>query len=61
MRRLTMVALALSLAAGCSVVSIDLTPRIRPLEEQTVDGRGDAKILLMDFSGFLSDDLDSGG
>jgi protease-4 len=42
--------------AGCSVVSLDLTPRIRPLEEQTVEGRGEAKILLMDFSGLISDD-----
>jgi protease-4 len=56
-----MAAVALVLMAGCSVVSIDLTPRIRPLEEQTVDGRGDAKILMMDLSGFLSDDLGSGG
>jgi protease-4 len=61
MHRFTAVALLLCLLAGCSVVSIDLTPRIRPLEEQTVDGRGDTKILLMDLSGFLSDDLGSGG
>ncbi len=48
------------LLAGCSVISVDLTPRIRPLEEETVEGRGDAKILLMDVSGFLSDDTPSG-
>jgi hypothetical protein len=30
--------------AGCSVVSIDLTPRVRPLEETTVEGHGGAKI-----------------
>jgi protease-4 len=46
--------------AGCSVISIDLSPRIRPLEEETVEGRGDAKILLMDVSGFLSDEAPSG-
>ena len=51
------VALAL---AGCSVISVDLSPRIRPLEEQTVEGRGAAKILLMDVSGFLSDEAPSG-
>jgi protease-4 len=50
---------ALSLA-GCSVISVDLSPRIRPLEEQTVEGRGAAKILLMDVSGFLSDEAPSG-
>ena len=44
------------LLAGCSVISVDLNPRIRPLEEQTVEGKGDAKILLMDISGMLSDD-----
>ena len=48
------------LLAGCSVISVDLTPRIRPLEEETVEGRGDAKILLLDISGFLSDEAPSG-
>ena len=47
------------LTAGCSVISLDLSPRIRPLEEETVEGSGDAKILLMDFSGFLSDESTS--
>jgi protease-4 len=50
----------LLLAAGCSVVSIDLSPRVRPLEEETVEGSGDDKILLMDVSGFLSDESTSG-
>src|SRR5262245_47578775 len=58
MRRLPLVLIALVLV-GCSVVSIDLTPRIRPLEEETVEGKGDAKILLMDISGFISDDAGS--
>jgi protease IV len=45
------------LLVGCSsIISIDLTPRIRPLEEETVEGKGDAKILLMDISGFISDE-----
>jgi protease-4 len=56
----TVAFLAGLLLAGCSVISIDLSPRIRPLEEETVEGRGDAKILLMDVSGFLSDDTPSG-
>ncbi|HXH81541.1 MAG TPA: signal peptide peptidase SppA [Candidatus Tectomicrobia bacterium] len=56
--RLTLVALAL---AGCSVITLDLTPRIRPLEEETVEGAGDAKILLMEVAGFLSDDTPSDG
>jgi protease-4 len=55
MRKLPALLLACSLA-GCSVISIDLSPRIRPLEEETVEGHGDAKILIMDISGFLSDE-----
>jgi protease IV len=55
MRRRTVVLAALGLA-GCSVISVDLSPRVRPLEEEKVEGRGDAKILLMDISGFLSDE-----
>jgi len=42
--------------AGCSVISLDLSPRIQPLKEETVEGRGAAKILLMDVSGMLSDE-----
>src|ERR671919_912325 len=59
MRRLGALVAGLWLA-GCSVISVDLSPRIRPLEEQTVEGRGAAKILLMDVSGFLSDEAPSG-
>src|SRR5262249_29788457 len=39
-----------------SVLSIDLQPRIRPLEEGTVEGEGTAKVLLLDLSGVLSDE-----
>jgi protease-4 len=52
----TLVALLAVALAGCSVISLDLTPRIRPLEEETVEGRGAAKVLLMDLSGLLSDE-----
>ena len=55
MHRLSLALLTL-LIAGCSVVSVDLTPQVRPLREETVEGRGDAKILLMDVSGFLTDE-----
>src|SRR5262245_60163980 len=44
------------LLGGCSVISVDLSPRIRPLMEETVEGRGPTKILLMDISGMLSDE-----
>ncbi|HEU5321055.1 MAG TPA: signal peptide peptidase SppA, partial [Methylomirabilota bacterium] len=56
-----LVLLLVAALAGCSVISIDFTPRIRPLEEEAVEGRGDAKILLVDVSGFLSDEPVSGG
>ncbi len=50
-------ALALGLAlSGCSLITLDFTPRIQPLVEQTVEGTGRAKILLLDVSGFLSDE-----
>src|SRR5436309_10379629 len=48
--------LALALLAGCSLISLDLTPRIRPLEEHTVEGSKGPKILLTDVSGFLSEE-----
>ena len=41
------------LLAGCTGISLDLTPRIRPLEEKTVEGRGEDKILLMEVAGFI--------
>jgi protease-4 len=56
MRRIPLAAFIALLLVGCSFISIDLTPRIRPLEEETVEGKGDAKILLMEISGFISDD-----
>lgn len=51
--RLLVVALFLS---GCSVISIDFTPRIQPVREQTVEGSGAAKVLLMDLSGVISEE-----
>jgi len=45
------------LVAGCSVISLDLSPKIRPLTEETVEGgKTGPKILLMDVSGMLSDE-----
>jgi protease IV len=61
MLRMAALLLALATITGCSVLSVDLTPRVRPLEEETVEGKGEAKILLMDVSGFISDDAPSGG
>ncbi len=44
---------------GCTLVDIELQPRIRPLREETVEGEGKAKILLMDVSGVLADETGS--
>jgi protease-4 len=54
---LTAVAISVLLLQGCSsLLTIELVPRIRPLHEETVEGKGRAKILLMDVSGVLSDE-----
>ena len=45
--------------AGCSLVSIEFTPRIRPLDEETVEGSGTPKILLLDLTGVLSEETPS--
>ena len=37
-------------------MSIDLTPRVRPLEESTVDGSGADKVLLIDLAGVLAEE-----
>jgi protease-4 len=56
MRSRALVLTALLLATGCSLVNIELTPRIKPLEERTVEGSGRTKILLTDISGFISEE-----
>jgi protease-4 len=58
MSRLAALALAgLVALSGCSLVTLDFQPRIRPLQEQTVEGKGTSKILLLDLSGVLSEDV----
>jgi len=61
MRRLAALAVVVALVAlsGCSLVTLDFQPRIRPLEEKTVEGKGSSKILLLDLSGVLSEDMPS--
>ena len=56
MRTLPALISAALLLQGCTLVNIDLQPRIHPLKEETVEGKGKAKILLMDVSGVLSDE-----
>src|SRR5262249_18844012 len=54
--RLPGLILALLSVSACSVVSIDLTPRVRPLEESTVEGTGTGKVLLIDLGGVLAEE-----
>jgi len=56
MRRLVALIVAALIVQGCALIDIDLQPRVRPLREETVEGEGRAKILLMDVSGVLSDE-----
>ena len=62
-RRRAVFALAATLLlGGCSsLISIDFTPRIKPLEEETVEGSRltSSKILLLDLSGLLQEDTPS--
>jgi protease-4 len=59
MRTLSVLISAALLLQGCTLVDIDLQPRIHPLKEETVEGTGTSKILLMDVSGVLSDESGS--
>ena len=54
-----LLALAVPLLTGCSLVTLDFQPKIRPLEEETVEGKGSSKILLLYLSGTLAEDLPS--
>lgn len=51
--------LVLPVLAGCTLLTVDFQPKIRPLEEETVDGKGTNKILLLDLSGVLTEELPS--
>ncbi|MCI0547956.1 MAG: signal peptide peptidase SppA [Candidatus Rokubacteria bacterium] len=55
--RRSLVLLGALALTGC--LSIDLQPRIRPLKEETVEGSGRDKILLLDISGVIADDTPS--
>lgn len=57
-RLLPLLPAALALA-GCSLISLDLQPRIKPLVEETVEGTGPQKILLLDLSGLLAEETPS--
>ncbi|MBI2466563.1 MAG: S49 family peptidase, partial [Candidatus Rokubacteria bacterium] len=55
-RRLAWLALAAAWLAGCGGISLDLTPRVRPLQETTLEGKGREKILLVELHGVLAEE-----
>jgi len=60
-RKIQILFIALAfLLTGCSI-TMPLIPRPEPLREQVIEGKGTAKILLMDITGFISErDKESG-
>ncbi|HEV8308940.1 MAG TPA: signal peptide peptidase SppA [Methylomirabilota bacterium] len=54
--RIVSLVLASLAIAGCSVISLDLTPRVRPLQETTIEGKGRDKVLLVDLAGVLAEE-----
>lgn len=54
--RAVRVGFALLALAGCSVVSVDLTPPVRPLRETTIEGTGRDKVLLLNLAGVLAEE-----
>jgi protease-4 len=46
---------------GCAFIQIPLFPPIQPLQEQVLEGEGEAKILLLDISGIISEKKKSKG
>jgi protease-4 len=42
---------------GCAFVNVPLISRPQPLEEKVVDGEGEAKILLLDVTGAISEEM----
>lgn len=46
---------ALSTSSACSFIRIDMGPRMAPLQETVISGKGEDKILLVDISGVIAD------
>lgn len=43
------------MVSGCAFVTVPLLPTAQPLKEQVIQGKGSAKILIMDITGFISE------
>jgi protease-4 len=53
---LAVLLLAFVVLAGCSVVSVDLSPPVRPLKESTLEGKGRDKVLILELAGVLAEE-----
>ena len=53
---LPLVLVVLVILAGCSVVSVDLTPPVKRLTESTLEGKGHDKILIVELAGVLAEE-----
>ncbi len=56
MRRFARLIFLAAILSGCTLISVDLTPRIEPLREKVVEGSGSEKVLLLDLSGIISEE-----
>ena len=55
------ICVAFSITTGCAFIRIPLFPSVKPLEEKVLEGKGQAKILLLDISGIISEKKDAKG
>jgi len=55
------IGLTFLIVTGCAFVTIPLFPPVQPLQEQVLEGEGQAKILLLDISGIISEKEESKG
>ena len=49
------------IVTGCAFITMPLFPPTQPLQEQVLEGEGQAKILLLDISGIISEKKESKG
>lgn len=55
------ICLVFLICTGCAFIRIPLYSPMQPLEEQVLEGEGEAKILLLDISGIISEKKESKG
>ena len=55
------ICLVFLIVTGCAFISVPLFPPVQPLQEQVLEGEGEAKILLLDISGTITEKKGSRG